>query len=111
MLLLAGFFLEENRVRMGLRSVRLTGEAQQRLVAYRWPGNVRELEHLISRAVLKALVTPAERPRMVTVEAAMLGLDSEPVIAPETPAPDVEHDPLPTAGRGSRPRWTPSSDA
>ncbi|WP_109513059.1 nitric oxide reductase transcriptional regulator NorR [Pseudomonas ovata] len=99
-LLLAGFFLEENRVRMGLRSVRLTGEAQQRLVAYRWPGNVRELEHLISRAVLKALVTPAERPRMVTVEAAMLGLDSEPVIVPEAQAPDVEHDPLPTAGEG-----------
>jgi anaerobic nitric oxide reductase transcription regulator len=74
-LLLAGYFLEENRARMGLRSLRLTSEAQKRLVGYRWPGNVRELEHLISRGVLKALSMHTERPRILTIEAHMLGLE------------------------------------
>ncbi|WP_459744164.1 nitric oxide reductase transcriptional regulator NorR [Pseudomonas sp. 3A(2025)] len=97
-LLLAGFFLEENRLRMGLRSLRLNSEAQQRLLAYTWPGNVRELEHLISRAVLKALSAHAERPRILTVEASMLGLDHE-----VTPAPRAEtrhDDPLLDSGDG-----------
>ncbi|WNW10554.1 nitric oxide reductase transcriptional regulator NorR [Pseudomonas sp. DTU_2021_1001937_2_SI_NGA_ILE_001] len=76
-LLLAGYFLEENRVRMGLRSLRLHKDAQNRLLAWRWPGNVRELEHLISRAVLKALSAHAERPRVLTIEAAMLGLEGD----------------------------------
>lgn len=76
-LLLAGFFLEENRARMGLRSLRLNVDAQKLLVGYRWPGNVRELEHLISRAVLKSLSAHKERPRILTIEAAALGLDDE----------------------------------
>lgn len=49
-LLLAGYFLEENRPRLGLRSLRLDHEAQAALLDYRWPGNVRELEHLVGRA-------------------------------------------------------------
>lgn len=73
-LLLAGYFLEENRARMGLRSLRLGAEAQKLLVGYAWPGNVRELEHLISRAVLKALSLQTERPRILTIEAAALDL-------------------------------------
>lgn len=81
-LLLAGYFLEENRARMGLRSLRLSQDAQKLLLTYRWPGNVRELEHLISRAVLKALSLQAERPRILTLEAAMLGLEHE-VTSPE----------------------------
>ena len=76
-LLLAGYFLEENRARMGLRSLRMSSEAQKVLVAYPWPGNVRELEHLISRAVLKALSAHPERSRILTIEAPMLGLDEE----------------------------------
>ena len=39
-LLLAGFFLEQNRSRMGLGSLRLTTDAQAALLAYSWPGNV-----------------------------------------------------------------------
>ncbi|PHN62158.1 nitric oxide reductase transcriptional regulator NorR [Pseudomonas viridiflava] len=74
-LLLAGYFLEENRLRMGLRSLRLNTEAQRMLLAYAWPGNVRELEHLISRAVLKALSGHAQRPRILTIEPQALGLD------------------------------------
>jgi anaerobic nitric oxide reductase transcription regulator len=76
-LLLAGYFLEENRARMGLRSLRLSSEAQKMLVGYSWPGNVRELEHLISRGVLKALSVHRERPRILTIDAKALGLDTE----------------------------------
>ncbi|WP_375738653.1 nitric oxide reductase transcriptional regulator NorR [Pseudomonas boanensis] len=73
-LLLAGYFLEENRARMGLRSLRLGADAQRSLLAYDWPGNVRELEHLIGRAALKALSQHAERPRILTIEADALDL-------------------------------------
>lgn len=78
-LLLAGYFLEENRARMGLRSLRLNNEAQKLLLGHTWPGNVRELEHLISRAVLKSLSLSTERPRILTVEAQALGLEEEAV--------------------------------
>ena len=52
-LMLAGFFLEENRSRLGLGGLRLHPAAQSALLAQDWPGNVRELEHLISRGVLR----------------------------------------------------------
>ena len=54
-LVLAGFFLEENRSRLGLGGLRLHPAAQPALLAQAWPGNVRELEHLLSRGVLRAL--------------------------------------------------------
>ena len=73
-LLLAGYFLEENRARLGLRSLRLAADGQKALLAYDWPGNVRELEHLIGRAVLKALSACAERPRILSIDAPDLGL-------------------------------------
>ncbi|MGL4316887.1 MAG: nitric oxide reductase transcriptional regulator NorR [Pseudomonas sp.] len=76
-LLLAGYFLEENRARMGLRSLRLSAEAQKALVAYSWPGNVRELEHLIGRAALKALATHAERPRILSIDEGSLDLPGD----------------------------------
>lgn len=71
-LLLAGYFLEENRSRLQLGGLRLDGAAQAALLKHAWPGNVRELEHLISRAVLKALSrqdasASRGRPRMLTL--------------------------------------------
>jgi len=42
-LLLSGFFLEENRARLGLQSLRLDADAQDALLRYPWPGNIREL--------------------------------------------------------------------
>ncbi|MDH0293522.1 nitric oxide reductase transcriptional regulator NorR [Pseudomonas sp. GD04087] len=66
-LLLAGYFLEQNRPRLGLRSLRLTREAQAALVGYAWPGNVRELEHLIGRASLKALANHSQRSRILSL--------------------------------------------
>ncbi|KPX81465.1 nitric oxide reductase transcriptional regulator NorR [Pseudomonas meliae] len=86
-LLLAGYFIEENRVRMGLRGLRLSAEAQRLLLAHPWPGNVRELEHLISRAVLKALSAHPQKPRILTVEGPALGLDGS---ASATPLPTAE---------------------
>ena len=74
-LLLAGRFLERNRTRLGLRSLRLSASAEQALCAYPWPGNVRELEHVISRAALKAVSRGARRTDIVTLEAALLDLD------------------------------------
>ncbi|WP_176443133.1 nitric oxide reductase transcriptional regulator NorR [Pseudomonas segetis] len=74
-LLLAGYFLEENRARLGLRSLRLSNDSQGALLAYGWPGNVRELEHLIGRAALKAMQAKPERPRVLTIDQDALGLD------------------------------------
>ena len=75
-LLLAGYFLEENRARLGLRSVRLSADAQSALLQHDWPGNVRELEHLMGRAALKALSACRERPRILTIDSESLGLVS-----------------------------------
>ncbi|MFJ4197631.1 nitric oxide reductase transcriptional regulator NorR [Pseudomonas sp. NPDC089534] len=76
-LLLSGFFLEQNRSRMGLGSLRLSGDAQEALLAYTWPGNVRELEHLIGRSALKALGNCKVRPKILTLHAADLDLPRE----------------------------------
>lgn len=80
-LVLAGYFLEENRSRLGLGGVRLDAKAQEAMLDYDWPGNVRELKHLISRSVLRALGSHTSRPRILTLHAEDLGLSSS--LAPE----------------------------
>jgi anaerobic nitric oxide reductase transcription regulator len=99
-LLLAGRFLELNRARLGLRSLRLSADAQSALRHYHWPGNIRELEHVVSRAALKALSRGASRNDIVTLEAALLDLDAlqPPPTAPPTaaaPAPAAPFMPFP----------------
>jgi anaerobic nitric oxide reductase transcription regulator len=88
-LLLAGYFLEQNRSRLGLGSLRLDAGAQAALLAHDWPGNVRELEHLIGRSALKALTGLARRPRIVSLTSAHLDLPgrASPVVA--EPAADT----------------------
>ncbi len=76
-LLLAGHFLEQNRVRLGLRGIRLSPEASQLLMQYRWPGNVRELEHIISRAALKITASGINRQEIATLEARYLDIHPE----------------------------------
>ncbi|MGR5209186.1 nitric oxide reductase transcriptional regulator NorR [Vibrio rotiferianus] len=49
-ILLAGFFAEQLRTKLGLNSIRLSPTLVQALKDYSWPGNVRELEHVIKRA-------------------------------------------------------------
>ena len=55
--LLAGYFCEQCRLRMGLSRVVLSPGARAHLLSYGWPGNVRELEHAIHRAVVLARAT------------------------------------------------------
>ncbi|MBN2575908.1 MAG: nitric oxide reductase transcriptional regulator NorR [Deltaproteobacteria bacterium] len=52
--LLAGYFCDVARRRLGLGPVRLDPEAIAALKSYPWPGNVRELENVLSRLALKA---------------------------------------------------------
>lgn len=85
-LLLAGRFLERNRARLGLRSLRLSGPAMQALREYTWPGNIRELEHAISRAAIKAVSRGAQRADIVTLDTALLDLDATGLPASPTPA-------------------------
>jgi anaerobic nitric oxide reductase transcription regulator len=73
-LMIAGFFLEQNRARLGLRSIRIAADAQAALLAYPWPGNIRELEHLIGRSALRTLAVLPERPRILTLAASDLDL-------------------------------------
>jgi anaerobic nitric oxide reductase transcription regulator len=89
-LLLAGNFLEENRSRLGLLSLRLSSDAQAALLAYTWPGNVRELEHLIGRSALKALARHRERPRILTLTAADLALSESGRAAMTSNAADAD---------------------
>ena len=88
-LLLAGHFLELNRARLGARSLRLSEEAEAALCHYTWPGNIRELEHVISRAALKAISRGADRRDIITLEAALLDLDTLPA-AGTAPAQPVQ---------------------
>jgi transcriptional regulator with AAA-type ATPase domain len=52
--LLAGYFCDLARRRLGLGPVRLSPEALDALRAYPWPGNVRELDNVLSRVTLRA---------------------------------------------------------
>ena len=97
-LLLAGGFLEENRVRLGLRGLRLAADAQQALLHQPWPGNVRELEHLIGRAALRALSQQPQRPRILTVQAQHLDLSPISGAASAMPAPIAPESPQPVTG-------------
>jgi len=74
-LMLAGHFLELNRARLGLRSMRLSPAAERAMLAYAWPGNVRELEHVISRAAVKLLSRGASRTQILTLEPELLDLE------------------------------------
>jgi len=70
--LLAGFFLDEARLRLGLGRVRLTTEAREALESCDWPGNVRELEHTILRAALRA--SGGRRRELVVIDVQHVGL-------------------------------------
>ncbi|HET6789313.1 MAG TPA: sigma 54-interacting transcriptional regulator, partial [Aquabacterium sp.] len=94
-LLLAGRFLELNRARLGLRSLRLSPDAQVALRHYRWPGNVRELEHVISRAALKAMSRGVDRTDIVTLETDLLDLDAHELPTPPRKEAAPERTPVP----------------
>ena len=84
-LLLAGYFIEQTRRKLGVRQLKLSPAAAQALQAAAWPGNVRELEHVVSRAALKASGREG-RHGILTMQAEDLALTSAAVLT--TSAPD-----------------------
>lgn len=84
---LAGYFLDAARQKLGLFRIDLHPQALAMLAAYDWPGNVRELEHLLLRASLKAARRDGER---VLVAADDLGLPM-----PKVSEADTGHEPVP----------------
>jgi len=49
---LAGYFVRQTNMRMGLNITDITSRAVEALRAYAWPGNIRELRNAIERAML-----------------------------------------------------------
>ncbi|MBJ3815595.1 nitric oxide reductase transcriptional regulator NorR [Shimwellia pseudoproteus] len=90
--LLAGYFCEQCRNKLGLDSVVLSQDAADHLQQYRWPGNVRELEHAIYRGTI--IARAAQPGRNVVLSAAHLPLAAtaspgEPLSLPNSNAPDI----------------------
>uniref|UniRef100_UPI003D0A4824 nitric oxide reductase transcriptional regulator NorR n=1 Tax=Vibrio sp. TaxID=678 RepID=UPI003D0A4824 len=79
--LLAGYFLEQARRKLGIRQLKFAPEAQLAVNQYGWPGNVRELEHVINRAALKARARQAER-KLTTVSVEDIGSLDQPAPGP-----------------------------
>jgi len=80
-LLLAEHFLDKYTREFGKSGLKLSKEAQDRLLHYRWPGNVRELQNTLERAVILAdgtsirtegLQLPASKPDAEKLPAGML---------------------------------------
>jgi anaerobic nitric oxide reductase transcription regulator len=88
-LLLAGYFIERNQRRLGLRGARLSRGARQWLAKYAWPGNVRELEHTLSRAMIRALSLAPSRDRILELSTQHLGADAQ--SAPVESVPTIEN--------------------
>ncbi|MDY0005112.1 MAG: nitric oxide reductase transcriptional regulator NorR [Polyangia bacterium] len=66
--LLAGYFCDVTRRRLGLGPVRLDPEATSALKRHPWPGNVRELENTLARISLRAAArVPRASPVVITL--------------------------------------------
>jgi anaerobic nitric oxide reductase transcription regulator len=63
--LLSEFFLENARINLGLKQVKISPSAMLALCDYSWPGNVRELEHVMMRAALRSSGGKTSSPVMV----------------------------------------------
>ena len=85
--LLAGYFCDLARRRLGIGPVRLDSDAQELLSRYAWPGNVRELDNVLSRATLRA---SAEVPRGEPVTLTRAQLDTD-LLAGAALAPQPSH--------------------
>lgn len=86
-LILAAYFLEQNRSRLGLRGLRLGPGCDAALKRCIWPGNVRELEHTLWLSTLKARLDGAGQ--MVAIARKHLAL-TEDTACGENPAMNPE---------------------
>lgn len=84
--LLAGFFCEQSRVKMGLKRVVLSDGARALLLRYDWPGNIRELEHALYRAIVLARAGNHEGELLVQPQHFQL-TDTQPTPAVEASLP------------------------
>jgi anaerobic nitric oxide reductase transcription regulator len=94
--LLAGFFCDLTRTRLGLGPIRLEPETIAALKAYPWPGNVRELENVLSRVTLKAAAR-IPRGETILITKGHLGSDFSQVansVQREAFAPETEATPI-----------------
>jgi anaerobic nitric oxide reductase transcription regulator len=90
--LLAGFFCDEARRRLGIGPVRLTAEALAVLRRYSWPGNVRELENVLSRVTLRSTVgVPREQPVVLEEASFLPALSEAPRSGADAPWRPEEH--------------------
>ncbi len=80
--LLAGFFLERHRGKLGTPPLRLSTSALDDLMSYSWPGNVRELEHVLMRAALRAMTRSAGECQWITIEVVDLILPRDTSFSP-----------------------------
>lgn len=71
--LLAGYFTEQSRRKLGLVQLLIDDEVIAKLEAYDWPGNVRELEHVMNRAALMARSDKQAHANMTRIRAGHLG--------------------------------------
>ncbi len=75
--LLAGYFIEQTRRKLGIQQIKFAPDVTHYLKQYDWPGNVRELEHTINRAALKAkshnLDSSFSEKNVVTIELSHIG--------------------------------------
>ncbi len=88
--LLAGYFCDLARRRLGLGPVRLSPEAVEALARYDWPGNVRELDNVISRVALRTSAA-VQRGAPVLIEPAHLDPDL-PRLQRPAPSSDLHRD-------------------
>lgn len=65
--LLAGYFIEQTRRKLGIKQLKASATAIRYLEQYDWPGNVRELEHVVNRAALKASARQRDS-QIITIE-------------------------------------------
>ncbi|MGL6121836.1 MAG: nitric oxide reductase transcriptional regulator NorR [Shewanella sp.] len=97
--LLAGYFAERCRARLGLDQLILAADTMQQLIAYSWPGNVRELEHAIARAAVLARAEQAtSRVRLLPMHLNLLSDTQPPNHA--MPDPVVLEQPLMASSAG-----------
>lgn len=76
--LLAGYFMEQIRKKLGIGQLKLDPRFSEKLIAYDWPGNIRELEHVLSRSALKAKQMQWQQD-IITIKLAHSELRQEPV--------------------------------
>ena len=80
--LLAGYFIELTRRKLGIQQIKFSNSSIPYLQAYDWPGNVRELEHCINRAALKAHNTQRNK-KIITIQPEHIGELANPIISIE----------------------------